>query len=341
MPKPPKRASRWSSPTTIAAISPPTARPDRLIYRDNTYGTPEEDAFRRDFTVNALFYDIANFSIIDYVGGLRDLDAKVIRSIGEPDVRFLEDPVRMLRAVVLAARLEFTIEKPILESIAIHKHEIARSAPARLVEEYYKILRSGHAREAFKQLRSTGLLKVITPGARSGSRGSHTSRVRARSLSRSLRGCSRHVDERHPRRHHALPGRPHWPASALLRRSARTAGGIGSVADCTPRRRDGCTKSSRCSRVWSTSTDRRAHSAAFCTALRFRKRSRGWKSMAIARMRWRIGDKSKSRGRTRIPLRKKRRIGPSGAGAAGADAAVRPSRPSERPGQLFGSATNR
>jgi poly(A) polymerase len=139
------------------------ARPDRLIYRDNTYGTPQEDAFRRDFTVNALFYDIANFSIIDYVGGLRDLDAKVIRSIGEPDVRFLEDPVRMLRAVVLAARLEFTIDEPILESIAVHKHEIARSATARLVEEYYKILRSGHAREAFKQLRSTGLLRVITP----------------------------------------------------------------------------------------------------------------------------------------------------------------------------------
>ena len=138
-------------------------RPDRLIYRDNTYGTPEEDAFRRDFTVNALFYDISTFSIIDYVGGLNDLDARVIRSIGEPDVRFLEDPVRMLRAVVLAARLEFAIEQPILESIARHKHEIARSAPARLVEEYYKILRSGHSREAFKQLRSTGLLKVITP----------------------------------------------------------------------------------------------------------------------------------------------------------------------------------
>ena len=138
-------------------------RPDRLIYRDNTYGTPQEDAFRRDFTVNALFYDISNFSIIDYVGGLHDLDAKVIRSIGEPDVRFLEDPVRMLRAVVLAARLEFTIDEPILESIAVHKHEIARSAPARLVEEYYKILRSGHAREAFKQLRSTGLLRAITP----------------------------------------------------------------------------------------------------------------------------------------------------------------------------------
>ena len=138
-------------------------RPDRLIHRDNTYGTPEEDAFRRDFTVNALFYDIGTFSIIDYVGGLADLDARVIRSIGDPDVRFLEDPVRMLRAVVLAARLEFTIDEPILASIELHKHEIARSAPARLVEEYYKILRSGHALEAFKQLRRTGLLKAITP----------------------------------------------------------------------------------------------------------------------------------------------------------------------------------
>ena len=137
--------------------------PDRLIHRDNTYGTPEEDAFRRDFTVNALFYDIGTFSIIDYVGGLHDLDARLIRCIGEPDVRFLEDPVRMLRAVVLAARLQFTIDAPSLEAIDIHRHEIARSAPARLVEEYYKILRSGHAREAFRQLRETGLLKAITP----------------------------------------------------------------------------------------------------------------------------------------------------------------------------------
>jgi poly(A) polymerase len=136
---------------------------DRLIHRDNTYGTPEEDAFRRDFTVNALFYDIATFSIIDYVGGLQDLHSRLIRCIGDPEVRFLEDPVRMLRAVVLAARLEFTIDEPILDSIAVHKHEISRSAPARLLEEYFKILRSGHAAEAFRQLRSTGLLKAITP----------------------------------------------------------------------------------------------------------------------------------------------------------------------------------
>ena len=136
---------------------------DHLIQRDNTYGTPEEDAFRRDFTVNALFYDIGTFSIIDYVGGLDDLDARVIRCIGDPEVRFLEDPVRRRRAVVLAARLQLSIDPPILEAIADHRHEIARSAPARLVEEYYKILRSGHAKEAFKQLRGTGLLKAITP----------------------------------------------------------------------------------------------------------------------------------------------------------------------------------
>src|SRR4029450_2359190 len=120
---------------------------DRLIQRDNTYGTPEEDAFRRDFTVNALFYDIGTFSIIDYVGGLEDLNSRLIRCIGEPDVRFLEDPARSLRPVVLAARLEFSIDAPILESIEIHKHEIARSAPARLLEKYFKILRSGHASE--------------------------------------------------------------------------------------------------------------------------------------------------------------------------------------------------
>ena len=78
-----------------ASDTPRRRADDHLIHRDNTYGTPEEDAFRRDFTVNALFYDIGTFSIIDYVGGLDDLDARVIRCIGEPEVRFLEDPVRM------------------------------------------------------------------------------------------------------------------------------------------------------------------------------------------------------------------------------------------------------
>jgi poly(A) polymerase len=148
---------------------PPRRADEHLIHRDNTYGTPEEDAFRRDFTVNALFYDIGTFSIIDYVGGLDDLDARIIRCIGDPEVRFLEDPVRMLRAVVLAARLQFSIDQPVLDAIGTYRHEIARSAPARLLEEYYKILRSGHAQEALKQLRTTGLLKAITPELANGS----------------------------------------------------------------------------------------------------------------------------------------------------------------------------
>ena len=136
---------------------------DRLIHRDNTFGTPEEDAFRRDFTINALFYDIGTFSIIDYVGGLQDLENKLIRSIGDPGVRFLEDPVRMLRAVVFAARLDFWIDDPILEAIEIHRHEIARAAPARLMEEYFKILRSGFSEKSFAMLKETKLLRAITP----------------------------------------------------------------------------------------------------------------------------------------------------------------------------------
>jgi poly(A) polymerase len=136
---------------------------DHLIYRDNVFGTPEEDAFRRDFTVNALFYDIATFSIIDYVGGLDDLRQRVIRCIGDPDIRFREDPVRMLRAIVLAARLDFTVDPPIVDAIRRHASEIARSAPARLLDELYKILRSGASERAFRELADVGLLQWIAP----------------------------------------------------------------------------------------------------------------------------------------------------------------------------------
>jgi poly(A) polymerase len=136
---------------------------DRLIHRDNTFGTPEEDAFRRDFTVNALFYDIATFSIIDYVDGLRDIRDRVIRCIGDPDERFREDPVRMLRAIALAARLDFTIDPPILDAIRRHRTEIARAAPPRMLEEYYKILRGGASARAFRALAEVGLLEAVTP----------------------------------------------------------------------------------------------------------------------------------------------------------------------------------
>jgi poly(A) polymerase len=149
-------------PETAAGADTDEAR-DRLIHRDNTFGTPEEDAFRRDFTVNALFYNIADFSIIDYTGGLRDLEARIIRCIGDPNERFREDPVRMMRAVVMAARLDFTIDPPIDAAIDSHRAEIARSAAPRLMEEFHKVLRSGHAERAFRMMADRRLLEPIAP----------------------------------------------------------------------------------------------------------------------------------------------------------------------------------
>ena len=141
---------------------------DRLVHRDNTFGTPEEDAFRRDFTINALFYDIATFSIIDYTGGLSDLRDGLVRCIGVPTERFQEDPVRMLRAVAMAARLGFRIDPPIDRAIASHRMEIARSAPARLIEEFYKLMRSGASEQAFRMLGERRLLEPIAPELQAG-----------------------------------------------------------------------------------------------------------------------------------------------------------------------------
>src|ERR1043166_885314 len=93
----------------VPAPDPSTPEGEQLIHHDNTFGTPEEDAFRRDFTINALFYDIATFSVIDYVGGLADLRSGIVRSIGDPDVRLREDPVRMIRAIALAGRLPLAV----------------------------------------------------------------------------------------------------------------------------------------------------------------------------------------------------------------------------------------
>jgi poly(A) polymerase len=138
---------------------------ETLIRRDNTFGTPEEDAFRRDFTVNALFYDISNFSVIDYVGGLEDLQARVIRTIGDPATRFREDPVRMLRAVALASRLGFSIDHDSVEAIRAMRGEIVKSSPARILEEFYKVLRQGAARETFGLLHALGLLAYLLPEA--------------------------------------------------------------------------------------------------------------------------------------------------------------------------------
>lgn len=160
-------AGTEEEPSPVPPVpSPPEAvveEPDLFVHHDNTFGTPEEDAFRRDFTLNALFYDIETRSIIDYIGGLADIRAGLIRCIGVPAERFQEDPVRMLRAVALAARLDFTIDEPVLAATARYHGELARSAPARLMEEIYKVLRAGAAEKTFRMLVDTGLLAAIAP----------------------------------------------------------------------------------------------------------------------------------------------------------------------------------
>jgi len=134
---------------------------DLLMTEDNTFGTPRQDALRRDFTINGLFYDIADFSVIDYVGGFEDLEAGLIRSIGDADIRFREDPVRMLRAVEFASRLGFAIAPDAYEAILLHRKEIAKSAPPRVTEELAQSLRGGHALPTFLLLREVGLLDVL------------------------------------------------------------------------------------------------------------------------------------------------------------------------------------
>lgn len=130
---------------------------------DNLFGTPEEDAQRRDFTVNALFYDIESHQIIDYTGGLPDIDKRTLRSIGDPNIRFREDPVRMLRAVRLSARLDFTIHSESAEAITRHAGEIMQASKPRLFEETIRLFTYNKSEEAFRRLWKSGLMREILP----------------------------------------------------------------------------------------------------------------------------------------------------------------------------------
>jgi poly(A) polymerase len=136
---------------------------DLLITDDNTFGSPLQDARRRDFTINAMFYNIADFSVIDYVGGLDDIAQKRVRVIGDPDVRFREDPVRMMRAVEFASRLGFEIESATYDAILRHRNEILKASPPRVSEEVLELLRRGWANGAFNLMVKCGLLEPLLP----------------------------------------------------------------------------------------------------------------------------------------------------------------------------------
>ena len=145
---------------------------DGRIVRDNVWGSIEEDALRRDFRVNALYYDISDFSVRDYVGGMQDVENRVLHLIGDPVTRYREDPVRMLRAVRLAAKLNFRIDAAAFAPFEELGPLLLDASPARLFDESLKLFLSGHGLKSFRMLEKSGLLKFMFPAtARSLKRG--------------------------------------------------------------------------------------------------------------------------------------------------------------------------
>jgi poly(A) polymerase len=133
------------------------------ILRDNVYGSIDEDVWRRDFTCNALYYNIADFSIWDYTGGFEHVKEKRIVLIGDPEIRMREDPVRMLRAVRFAAKLDFEIDDPVIKAIDHHSHLLTNVPAARLFDEFLKLFQAGNAERTFDLLHDHGLFREMFP----------------------------------------------------------------------------------------------------------------------------------------------------------------------------------
>ena len=133
------------------------------LLRDNVFGTQVEDAVRRDFTVNSLYYDIRDFSVVDYVGGVKDLKQGILRMIGDPATRYREDPVRMLRVIRFAAKLGFRIDPGTAAPIRESGRLLLEVPPARMFEEVLKLFQGGYALETFELLRQYGLFRYLFP----------------------------------------------------------------------------------------------------------------------------------------------------------------------------------
>lgn len=133
------------------------------LIRTESFGTPEEDAFRRDLTINGLFYNIADFSIIDCVGGMKDLEGRIIRTIGDPEERFQQDPVRMIRALRHAARTGFKIEERTYQAILQYRNEIQKCSPSRVRDEFLRDLKEGVAEPSLRLMLQTSLVLSLFP----------------------------------------------------------------------------------------------------------------------------------------------------------------------------------
>jgi poly(A) polymerase len=167
------------------------------LLRDNVYGTIEEDAIRRDFTANALYYAIEDFSVRDYTGGFEDVRNRLMRLIGDPETRYREDPVRMLRAVRLSAKLGFEIEAATAAPLPGLAPLLAEAAPARLFEECLKLFLSGHAVESFLGLERHGLLATLLPESAKALKANRSGALR-RMLIEGLAGTDRRVANDEP-----------------------------------------------------------------------------------------------------------------------------------------------
>jgi poly(A) polymerase len=136
---------------------------DLLIRNDNVFGEAHEDANRRDFTINALFYDFERRAVLDWVGGMPDIEQRVVRTIGDPIVRFREDPVRILRAIKFSARLDLAIAEEVYDAIVVCRDGLARAARPRLFEEMLRLMRGGAAHRSIWLCWETGVLDVLLP----------------------------------------------------------------------------------------------------------------------------------------------------------------------------------
>ncbi len=181
------------------------------LLRDNVYGTIEDDAIRRDFTANALYYTVDDFSVRDYVGGFEDVAARVLKLIGDPDARYREDPVRMLRAVRLASKLDFRIDESAAEPIQRLASLVSDAPPARLFDECLKMFLSGHAEKSFLGLEKHGLLDVLFPETTKALKTNSSGALRAMVL-QALRNTDTRVAEDKPVTPAFLFAALLWPA---------------------------------------------------------------------------------------------------------------------------------
>ncbi len=192
-----------------SAVNPSLRKPrheEGAIVRTESFGTPEEDALRRDITINGLFYNIADFSIIDCVEGMEDLRRGIIRTIGDPNERFKQDPVRMIRVIRHAARTGFAIDPPTHRAIIEHRDEIKKCSPSRVRDEFLRDLKEGASQPCLSLMLQTGLLFSLFPDLQRAFGDRNPAKERHRQLFLSLFGL---VDQ-------LMQGGKPVPASILL-----------------------------------------------------------------------------------------------------------------------------